>query len=50
MSKPWRFHWRQAGPVVLTGNIPNRRVTLLTRVTGRVTLVTRVNYWHMVLR
>ena len=36
--------------VVLTGNISNGRVTLVTCVTGRVTLVTRANYWHVVLR
>ena len=42
MSRPWRFHERQSGSVVLTGNIPNGRVTLVTHVNGRVTLVTRV--------
>ena len=36
--------------VMLTGDIPSGRVMLVTRVTGRVTLVTLANYWHMVLR
>ena len=49
MSRPWRFHKIQAGLVVITGNMPNGHVTLVNRVTGRVTLVARVNHWHMVL-
>ena len=50
MSKPWRFHKCNSGSVVLTSNMPNGNVTLVTCVTGRVILVTRVNYWHVVLR
>ena len=42
MPRPWRFHERQYGSVMLTVNIPNGRVTLVTRVNGRVTSVTRV--------
>ena len=34
MPRPWRFHERQSGLVVLTGNMPNGRVTLVTRVNG----------------
>ena len=40
MSRPWRFYKRQSGLVVITGNIPNGRVTLVACVNGRVTLVT----------
>ena len=40
MRRTWRFHERQSGSVVLTGNIPNGRVMLVTRVNGHVTLVT----------
>ena len=36
--------------VVLTGNMPNGHVALVTCVTGRVTLVTCATYWHVVLR
>ena len=36
--------------VMLTGNMPSGNVTLVTPVPGRVTLVTRANYWHVVLR
>ena len=42
MSRSCRFHGRQSGSVVLTGNMPNGRVTIVTRFNGRVTLVTRV--------
>ena len=49
MPRPWRFLKRQSGSVMLTGNMPNGHVTLVNRVTGRVTLVARVNHWHMVL-
>ena len=42
MPRLWRFHERQSGLVMLTGNMPNGRVMLLTRVNGSVTLVTRV--------
>ena len=44
MSRPWRFNDLQSGSVVITGNIPNGHVTLVTRVTGRVMLVICVNY------
>ena len=53
MSRARHFHYRQAGlveqMVMLAGNIPNGHVTLVTRVTSRVTLVTRANYWYVVL-
>ena len=42
MPRPWRSHERQSGSVMLTGNMPKVRITLLNRVNGRVTLVTRV--------
>ena len=42
MPRPWRFHGHQSGSVMLTGTIPNMRVTLVTHFNGRVTLVTRV--------
>ena len=42
MPRPLRFHERQSGSVVLTGNMPYGSVTLVTRVDGCVTLVTRV--------
>ena len=53
MSRLRRFHYRQdcsvVITVVLTGNMPNGCVMLVTCVTGSVTLVTRANYWHVVL-
>ena len=42
MPRPWRFHERQSGLVMLTGNMPNWHVTLVTCVNGCVTLVTCV--------
>ena len=42
MPRPWRFHERQSGSVMLTDNITNVRGMLLTRVNGSVALVTRV--------
>ena len=42
MARPWSFHERQSASVMLTGNIPNGSVTLVTRVNGHVTLATRV--------
>ena len=42
MPRTWRFHKRQSGSVMLTDNIPNGHVTLVTQVNGRVTLATHV--------
>ena len=50
MPRPWRFHNRQYGSVMLTGNIPNGRVTLITCVNGSGTLVTGVTHWHVELQ
>ena len=34
MPRPWRFHEHHSGSVMLSGNLPNGRVTLVTRVNG----------------
>ena len=30
MTRPWRFNERQSGSAMLTGNVPNGSVTLVT--------------------
>ena len=42
MPRPWRFHECQSGLVILTSNMPNGRVTLVTCVNERGSLVTCV--------